>query len=339
MNVWGYWKCPYCGEVVRADHKDCTKCGASIPNDVKFFMDTDKPVEYVDEAQESDEANWLCSFCRSQNPAEKDHCENCGAKRSDALGDYFTKPEKPTNEPEAPAKKKLSSKTRKRLILLGAVILVILFFVWLFKPVTRTGEITGFEWERSIGVEEYQRVKESGWSVPGGAELVSSNREVRSYRQVLDHYEYKTKRVAKRVQDGYKVEYKDLGNGQFKEVKKPKYKTVYENERVKTPVYRQEPIYDTKYYYNIDKWKQIRSLDTQGSDHEPKWAETDLPTSVSAPKYGDRRQGAKTEKYYAVIKDHNGSTQKIEYGFAEWEKLKTGDKVEYKTLRFSDDPL
>ena len=63
MNVWGYWKCPYCGETVRADHKDCTKCGTSIPNDVKFFMDTSKPIEYVDKEDENDENSEVWVGC------------------------------------------------------------------------------------------------------------------------------------------------------------------------------------------------------------------------------------------------------------------------------------
>ena len=201
------------------------------------------------------------------------------------------------------------------------------------------GEITGFEWEQSITVEEFQRVRESDWNVPSGGTLVSSNREIRSYRQVLDHYEYKTKRVAKRVQDGYDVKYKDMGNGQFKEIKTPRYKTVYENQRVKEPVYRQEPIYDTKYYYDIDKWKAVDPLKTSGSDHEPIWAETDLPQNVQSPKYGDRRQGARIGTYWAVVKDDKGSEQKVEYSLEEWEKLKVGDKIQYKTRRFSDEPL
>lgn len=344
MNVWGYWKCPYCGEVVRADHKDCTKCGTSVPNDVRFFMDPTKPIEYVDKELESDEANWLCSFCRMQNPAQAEVCESCGASRDEALGWYKPDPEpiepkpKPKPEPKREPERK-KKKSYKSLIGFVIMMLVIMVGYWYYSPVTREGEITGFEWEQSITVEEFQRVRESDWNVPSGGTLVSSNREIRSYRQVLDHYEYKTKRVAKRVQDGYDVKYKDMGNGQFKEIKTPRYKTVYENQRVKEPVYRQEPIYDTKYYYDIDKWKAVDPLKTSGSDHEPIWAETDLPQNVQSPKYGDRRQGARIGTYWAVVKDDKGKEQKIEYSLEEWEKLKVGDKIQYKTRRFSDEPL
>ncbi len=336
MNVWGYWKCPYCGEVVRADHKDCTKCGASVPNDAEFFMDPTKPIEYVDKELENDEANWLCSFCRSQNPAQAEVCENCGALRETAKGVYEVKEPKKEREHEKPNKPK---KKRSRLYLMAFLALLLLFIGWLYKPVTREGEITGFEWDRSITVEEYMKSRESDWYVPNGAEVLSSSREIRSYRRVLDHYETKTKKVAKRVQDGYDISYKNLGNGQFKEVKKPKYKTVYEKKTVKEPVYRQEPIYDTKYYFNIDRWKAVDSLFTSGDDQNPKWAETDLPTSVESPKYGDKRQAERKETYRAIIKDDKGNEKKVEYDYEKWKNLKVGDKIEYKTRRFSDDPL
>ena len=223
--------------------------------------------------------------------------------------------------------------------LLAALLLIGIACVWYFAPVTREGEVVSFGWQREIAVEEYNTFRESGWTVPGGGSVVSSNREIRSYRKVLDHYEYKTKRVSKRVQDGYSVEYKDLGNGQFKEVRKPKYKTVYENQKVREPVYRQEPIYDTKYYYNIDKWKETDSLVSRGDDHEPKWAETDLPTKVESPKYGDKRQGGRKAVYWVIIKDDKGNEQKLERSFEEWEKLNKGDKVRYMTHRNSDDPM
>ena len=346
MNVWGYWKCPYCGEVVRADHKDCTKCGTSIPNDVKFFMDPTKPIEYVDKEQENDEANWLCSFCRMQNPAQAEVCESCGAPKSEALGTYQPDPEpiKPYQTPQPSQQRQRESRPKRKssiikLLIFPMIMLVALIYSWYNKPVEREGEIVGFSWQQEIGIEEFQKCRESDWNVPSGGTLVSSNREIRSYRQVLDHYEYKTKRVSKRVQDGYDVQYKDMGNGQFKEIKKPRYKTVYENKKVKTPVYRQEPIYDTKYYYDIDKWKEKDVLRTDGDDHDPKWPETDLPENVQSPKYGDKRQGSRRGKYWVIIKDDKGNEQKIEYSLEEWKKLNEGDKIKYKTKRNSDTPL
>ena len=342
MNVWGYWKCPYCGETVRADHKDCPKCGTSIPNDVRFFMDTSKPIEYVDKEQENNEANWLCSYCRTQNPAQAEVCENCGAPKAQSLGNYQTNPEpKPTPRPRPQREPERRKKKSYKSALIGLILMILVIVVgnWYFQPVTREGEVTGFEWEQRITVEEFQRCHDSGWNVPSGGSLVSSNREVRSYKKVLDHYETKTKKVAKKVKDGYDVEYKDLGNGQFKEVKKPRYKTVYEEKTYKEPVYRQEPIYDTKYYYDIDRWNAITPLTTNGTDHEPKWAETDLPKDVQSPTYGDKRQGARTGKYWAVIKDDKGNEQKVEYTLEKWEALKEGDKIEYKTRRFSDEPI
>lgn len=51
---------------------------------------------------------------------------------------------------------------------------------------------------------------------------------------------------------------------------------VYENVRHTTPsrrpVYRKEPIYDTKVYYKIQRWKPFTSLEKNGQGQEPVWA-------------------------------------------------------------------
>ena len=60
---------------------------------------------------------------------------------------------------------------------------------------------------------------------------------------------------------------------------------------------------------------------------------------MQSPTYGDKRQGARTGKYWAVIKDDKGNEQKVEYTLEKWEALKEGDKIEYKTRRFSDEPI
>lgn len=99
-----------------------------------------------------------------------------------------------------------------------------------------------------------------------------------------------------------------MGNGQAKAEKEPVYKTVYHTETYQDPVYRKEPVYKTKYYYDIGRWKKVGSLDTSGSDQNPYWHETDIPTSVSNPSYGDRRQSGRNENYYIILTDSKGGS-------------------------------
>ncbi len=57
---------------------------------------------------------------------------------------------------------------------------------------------------------------------------------------------------------------RDMGNGKFEitEEKVPVYKTVTHKEKRQKPVYVDVPIYRTKYYYKLERWKPNRSVDT-----------------------------------------------------------------------------
>ena len=140
--------------------------------------------------------------------------------------------------------------------------------------------------------------------------------------------------MPKQVFDGYDTSYSDNGNGQFTEVQTPRYRTEYETEYYDEPVYRDDPVYQTKYYYDIDRWLEISPLTTSGSDHDPFWADTDLPNEVSSPKYGDRRQAGRTETYNVIAETKKGKEKTFEYSLDEWESLKIGDKIEQEGLRF-----
>ena len=371
-NVWGYWKCPSCGEIVRADNKLCTSCSMPIPKGCKFFMDKSRPIEYVATEQESDLANWVCAYCQSQNSATASKCSQCGASRSESTENYFgmqrhsddniqdrgietqsdsvaqrqgsehsvSQSESEHIVSRSGSEQKKGYSRRKIVIIASIVLLVIIFAIWFFWPIEHIGFVQSFEWQREIGVEEYTLYHESDWSMPAGAELEQTRREVHHYDTVVDHYETKTRQVPKTVQDGYDITYKDLGNGQFQEIKTPKYKTVYETESYSEAVYGSVPVYRTKYYYTIGRWKEVSKLCTRGEDKEPKWCDTDLPVSVSKPEYGVQRQGRRTEHYYARLVNADGEgIQRVEYTYAEWQALKIEDGITYKTFRFSDTPL
>lgn len=366
MHVWGYWKCPYCGTVVRADNRNCPSCGTPIPDNTKFFVDETKAMEYVPPSQESDTPNWICEYCNSQNRADALVCEGCGAPKSESKRDYFGSTDSPVSNNNTNAdfesefetesesdntensfhdyrstaeqgntKASFIAKYGKIAGIITACLLVILSLIWLFTPVSRVSTIESFSWSRIIAIEEFKKCRESDWSLPAGAELVYTRLEVHHYVSVFDHYEKKSKQVATQEPDGYT--YKDLGNGQFDEV--PKYKTVYKTEYYTEAVYRDEPVYQTKYYYDIGRYKKIDSINTSGVTQEPYWGECDYPQYIAYPKYGDYRQGDRTEEYYAVVLDEKGNLQRVKYSQAEWEKLEIGQEITYKTFRFSDKPL
>lgn len=374
MHVWGYWKCPSCGRVIRADNKTCPSCGTSVQADTKFFINQNEAIEYVPPEKESKRPNWICEYCNSQNPAEAYECRNCGAPKHEAKRDYFGEINQPQKEPNIlhnnPAPQYYSNRSDhssfrndtqsdysspeltddnifasffamhgKTVAISAAVLLLITFLIWFFTPVTRVSTIQTFGWSRSIAVEEYKKCRESDWTLPAGAELAYVQDEIHHYDQVFDHYETRYRDVSHQEPDGYDVDYKDLGNGQFDEVKTPRYKTVWEKEPYTEAVNRDEPVYRPKYYYDIGRWKKVSAVNTNGANQEPYWGECDYPKTVPNPQYGDCRQGSRTEEYYAVIYDNDGKVQEVKYPQNEWLELQIGDEITYKTFRFSNKPL
>lgn len=134
MNVWSYWRCPSCRNIIRGDNKSCPCCGAPIPNGVKYMMPDNPEVisamdrgeiitgkedykkevssagiveEIVPTELESDKPNWNCIYCGYQNAYENTSCVNCGAGKEEAEEDYFG------NKPTFDEKNKKEFETRK----------------------------------------------------------------------------------------------------------------------------------------------------------------------------------------------------------------------------------
>ena len=394
-NVWTYWKCTSCDSVIRGDCRECPKCGAPIPGNVKYMMPDNpeivkavaegkvftkedivqKAVTYVEPERERKQPNWKCEYCGYQNRFEDTTCVSCGAGKEEAKEDYFgnrpvmdsknkqdyenrtgtayvspPEPTKPVLEPTVP--EPLPEKTslvntvleffkNNWKILSGAVlgVLAVIFLIWLFTPIQRVSTIQRFGWERSIQVEKFTECHESDWNLPPGAKLERTAQEIHHYEKVLDHVEHKSRQVSEQVQDGYDIHYRDLGNGQAEEVKTPRYKTVTRTEYYDENVYRQEPVYRTKYYYEIGRWKKAESLNSAGADQNPYWHDTTLPENIGNPVYGDKRLGDRKERYYAVILDDKEQFQEVNYSQSEWEQHTVGEEITYKTFRFSQKPL
>ncbi len=320
------WDCGLCSKVgLYGNYRFCPRCGDAKPDDTEYYDPTGN--------EKPSGKRWVCCKCHANVPDEPDFkfCPYCGRPKDPDV----------KSVPKGKSVNKAIKKERllKKLCIHSLIIAILLF---IFVPVKRTATVTGFEWDQTVGVEEYKNVDESDWTLPKGANLHEKRQEIRTYKQVLDHYETRTRKVAHQVQDGYDTHYRDLGNGQYEEVKTPRYKTEYETETYEEPVYRSEPVYDTKYYYDIDKWVEIRTVPTHGTDHEPKWADvSDIVTyqEGSTPQYGDLKAGAKKGNYYIIVTDKWGDTQKSEEELEKWKDIREGDKYTYRTFRFSHKPI
>jgi len=213
------------------------------------------------------------------------------------------------------------------LFLFVAITIIAIIFI---KPHIETMTISSFAWERSIQIEQYVKCDESDWYLPAEARLKYTHNEIREYRNVIDHYETKTRQVARQRITGYEtyiVGYTDLGNGIFEEktAERPVYETYYETETYEEPIYRQEPVYATKYYYEIDRWKPNRKIDTAGADKDPKWGSVTLADN--------ERELSRQETYTVYLYDENKKSYTCNVSFSQWKDLVQGSDVEVKLSR------
>ncbi len=360
----GLWDCKYCKTAgISGSKRECPNCGKPRDKDTKFYMPG--KITYVAEEEASKincNPDWICPYCNSLNSASYTTCQSCGSERTFENLDYFTNKkskecedsndtyegktelsesftEKFKQEPSRVASRCMGfiEDRWKQILIIFSIVAVIIGLIYIFIPNSQEITINSFSWERSIEIEKYQTVDESGWSLPEGAQLHNSKLEIYTYEQVLDYYETKSKQVAKQRISGYEeyvVGYRDLGNGYFEEItsQKPIYETYYETEYYQEPVYRSEPVYKTKYYYEIDKWLYDRTLRTSGDDKTPYWEE------VSTLKE-DERVSNKKEKYYVNGITQKGNEKQISIPYEEWTDLKVGETIKINVSIFGNGKL
>jgi len=323
------WLCSYCSSQ-NEDHENiCEYCGASK---------TDSEKNYIQLKQERLKAKLKAKYEDPdyQRPepdlkkAEPEKTETKPTKKS-----IFDKLK--NNNLSAKAKKILKTTA----ITAGAIFataIIINIISWLMTPITHEMIVEDISWTRNINIETLTTYEESGWSLPSGARLQYSQEEIRSYKQVLDHYETKTREVSEQVLVGYEeyvAGYKDLGNGQFQEIieERPVYETKYETETYQEPVYRDEPVYDTKYYYEIDRY--VHSYTEKASEHNknPYWPDVNLGVKD--------REGNRSEHYYLhgtdTLDPNNKHSRMFELDYSKWIKYNIGDSIRFTTTRFGND--
>lgn len=345
--VEGLWDCPFCdNKRIRAGQKTCLNCGHPQDESTKLYMPD--AVEYVPEEKAekiSRNSDWQCSFCGSLNSNNLDSCANCGATKEESERNYFEMRQQEEEkkhkkeEQKAFSQRSESEEPRKSflknmLLLIGTFVTIVFIIFGLlascFSPKVRNVTIDDFEWQRTIDVEEIVTYDESGWTLPDGARLQYTRNEVKTYKDVLDHYKTVTETRTRRVIDHYekRSSYKNLGNGYFEEHTKnvPVYTTETYTENVQKPVYRQEPVYATKYYYEIDRWTVTDTAKSSGHGQNPSWPK---------PKLKDgQRTGDKNEHYFVTAtyqkKKDETETEKYEMAFSEWNELKKGEEIKLK---------
>lgn len=338
--VEGLWDCPYCNQKgIGGLTKKCPGCGHPQDEGTKFYVGENKSYLSEDQSKEYGQgADWTCSYCETLNRHNSTECAGCGAPREQSSGDYFDN-QKRIEEQEKKQQSSLNEiasaqshttsfdKTtknsfgkRKKLGIFFAVIVALFaFFLW---PKNTTGIVQDKSWSRNIEVETYKTVKENDWSIPEGGREYDKKEEIHHYDTVIDHYEDVTVTKTRQVQDGYDTHtnYIDNGDGTFREetVSTPRYVTETYTEVETQPVYVDVPVYQTKYYYEIERWVYERSVSTSGKKEEPYWGDVALKDQ--------EREGKREENYIVTFVTKKNKTYEKEMPFDEWKKYEMGEK-------------
>lgn len=289
---------------------NCTGCGSPRPKGIRFYLPEDAP-EVTDAArleQARAGADWVCEHCGASARATDDDCPGCGAPRGSSptqVTRRYGGGEVPRGGGAAPIQAAAAlpprpKKSRGGRTLAGALAVLVGFCAWTNRTRNVEAVVAAKEWQREVQVEEHRTVTESDWSLPSGGSLVRSYRDVRDWRQVIDHYETRTRQVSERVQTGTEQKVcgqRDNGNGYFEDVycNEPVYETRYRTEEYQEPVYRREPIYATKYEYRIKRWVPDTLLAARGAADPPRWPAMRLDD--------DQREGEKKQRYVLTFRD------------------------------------
>ena len=280
------WLCDYCNTLNNDKFKYCKNCGAERTKENKDYFEMHQ------------EGNAARSDDESSDPEAPEVNQSTYRQSKTLISQTHTNrdtTERMLEQMRSPKKSINWAKAGKYIGISVIIALVIAGLAFIFAAREYGAVVTEKTWERAVVIQEYKTVEESAWDrVPSGGRLLYSKQEIKSYDQVLDHYETKTRQVAKQVFDGYDTHtyYTDNGNGTFTEhtSQTPRYRTEYVTETYQEPVYKTVPVYGTKYYYEIERWVYDRTEKSKGSNNNPYWPEYTLSKN--------ERVDSKKESYF-----------------------------------------
>ncbi len=239
-----------------------------------------------------------------------------------------------------------------------------------YYTATTDGVVTVSElhWERTVEVEEYKTLTNSDWTHPGDARVQGSENRIRTYRTVHDgwhtenytDYEtrYKTEsytdvetRYRSETYSGTCSRTVSKGNGSFgtesyscPQTRQVSYTVSVPKTRqvpYQVPVQKsrqvedthQEPVWDTWYTYQVDRWVTDRWVTTSDKTATAvDWPKvTDLHQDPApGTQVGEERVGNKEdwrESYGVIYIDSKGGSHAEQKGYDLWTKLKKDETV------------
>lgn len=316
------WDCKFCGAagLPAKTHKFCPTCGAAQdPNTRRFPSDEEKRAVAGHVVKG---ANLICGSCGTPNEADSKFCHQCGAPLENAeraatvasevrgLDERFkegTQRDLAAERMQADLAAGAQAAPKRggtNWVMIGLILAAVLciggVLLALFWTRPTTLSVADHTWQREIMIESFLPRSESAWcdSMPGDGYNVSTRREQRDTRRIPDGEECTVRRI-------------DNGDGTFSEREEC------------VPRYREEPVYDDRCYYTVNRWGYSRSVTSNGSglSQAPYWAQMSLARSTGNGLGGEREAG-RAERYVLVLSGADGQQYECEVEFDFWQSAR-----------------
>jgi hypothetical protein len=327
------WDCKFCGtpKLLGKTHRFCPNCGAAQDPQTRYYPSDSEKIAVQDHQYVG--ADLICGSCGTPNSASSHNCRQCGASlesaaRASTLGEQVRAESVAFDSSGSRdvAKEKFDAEMLRvgvtkpqgafggkgKWILIGilAIVVLVIGFFAVSRLWTKNTSVyaVGHTWEREIQIEQMSAVSDNAWcdSMPSGAYSVTRRQEQRSTNRVADGEECSVRRV-------------DNGDGTFRQ------------QRECQPKYREEPVYDSKCYFTIDRWTSERTVNASGQSlsEAPYWPETNLSRTGSC--LGCEREGARNDRYVVQFENRdNQNTFECEVEEDRWNNMQEGTAWQIK---------
>lgn len=308
--------CDHCGQANHADASSCRGCGQAL--------------DVTDETVPTRTYTGIRHHIPKITGRRPTSSTSSSSRTGSAGRSTFASARTATARAVAPAARALGTPARRAaaggvaVVALVAVVWVSWAFAFATKPVTV--EVTDLAWSRGVEVEEFRTLQKSSFDPPGDARIHRSYQAVHHHRQVPDGYatETRSRQVAYSSTCTRSVTV-DNGNGTFSQRTESYSCTQYRSETYTTQVqqYRSEPVYRTKYDFEIDRWVTDFFFTVDDSDAElPYWPEMIPAARADKHRVGDER----TQTYTATLT--NGDRDHEQHPALDvWLDLDVGDEL------------
>ncbi len=297
-----WWDCGYCETkgLLGASNRHCPQCGAAQDAERRYFP---PPGQEVASNHAFDGADVLCPACNTPNGAKAVHCRQCGSPL-DGSANVVQVADRGSAAPVAAAGAGPKKKRWWPWVVAAAMALMCTVCgITVFWTKPSEAVVKAHSWSREIDIEQMQARSDSSWcdSLPSDAYGVSRHREQRSTKRIPDGQTCSTRDV-------------DRGNGTF------------ERRQECSTKYREEPVYDTRCNFTVNRWGVGRTVKAagQGLAVAPQWPAVNLPRTGST--LGAEREGARREKYELTFEGPTHENWLCEVPAQKWSSYRDGEK-------------